>query len=112
VTRDPKDGGAALILGLLEFQRGQDAAAVSALRQAEAARPDDPLPAYYLGQALVLVGQPEHAAEAFERALRRNPARTDLLQIFQALGRAHPRAPQTEAALAGRPRLAARHPEA
>ena len=59
-----------LILGLLEFQRGQDAAAVTALRQAEAIRAEDPLPPYYLGQALVLVGQPEQAADAFERALR------------------------------------------
>ena len=69
LAKDGKDGTAAMILGLLEFQRGQDAAAVAALRQAEAARPDDPLPSYYLGQALVLVGQPEQAAEAFERAL-------------------------------------------
>src|SRR5689334_16906388 len=38
LTRDSKDGTAALILGLLEFQRGQDAAAVTALRQAEAIR--------------------------------------------------------------------------
>ena len=72
--RDPKDGTAWLILGLLEFQRGQDAAAVTALRQAETTRPDDPLPPYYLGQALVLVGQPEQAAAAFERALEAQAA--------------------------------------
>ncbi len=85
-AKDPKDGTAWLILGLLEFQRGQDAAAVAALRQAETHRPQDALPAYYLGQALVLVGQPEQAADAFERALQRKPPRNDLMEIFQALG--------------------------
>ena len=32
--------------------------------------PDDPLPSFYLGQALVLIGQPENAAEAFETRSR------------------------------------------
>ena len=98
-AKDPKDGAAWLILGLLEFQRGQDAAAVAALRQAETHRPDDPLPAYYLGQALVLVGQPEQAAEAFERALQRKPPRNDLMEIFQALGRVYQRTQKNEQAL-------------
>ena len=66
---------------------------------AEVTRSDDPLPPYYLGQALVLVGQPDAAAEAFERALARNPARSDLLEIFQALGRVHQRAQRKQEAL-------------
>ncbi len=111
VAKDRKDGTAALILGLLEFQRGQDAAAVAALRQAEADRPDDPLPAYYLGQALVLVGQPEQAAAAFERALERKPARNDLLEIFQALGRVYQRTQKTDQALAVWGRLEALFPD-
>ena len=100
-----------MILGLLEFQRGQDAAAVAALRQAEATRPDDPLPPYYLGQALVLVGQPEQAAEAFERAIRRKPARNDLLEIFQALGRVYQRTQKADQALAVWSRLEALFPD-
>ncbi len=99
LDKNPNDGTAWLILGLLEFQRGQDAAAVTALRSAEANRPDDPLPSFYLGQALVLVGQPENAAEAFERALARKPARTDLLDIFQALGRVYQRTQKNDQAL-------------
>ena len=98
LTKDPKDGAAWLILGLLEFQRGQDAAAVAAFRDAETHRPDDPLPAYYLGQALVLVGQPEQAAGAFERALQRKPARNDLLEIFQALGPSYQRIQKSDQA--------------
>ena len=58
------------------------------------------LPPYYLGQALVLVGQPDEAVGAFERALTRNPSRTDLLEIFQSLGRVHQRARRDEQALA------------
>ena len=99
VAKKPNDGTGWLILGLLEGQRGQDAAAVKALRQAETTRPDDPLPPYYLGQALVLVGQPEQAAGAFERALGRKPARNDLLEIFQALGRVYQRTQKTDQAL-------------
>lgn len=97
---DPKDGVAWMILGLVEGQRGRDAASVEALRKAEAARPEDPLPSYYVGQALVLVGQPEEAAAAFERALERKPARNDLLEIFQALGRVYQRTQKTEEAIA------------
>jgi tetratricopeptide (TPR) repeat protein len=99
LDKNPADGAAWLILGLLEFQRGQDAAAVTALTKAEATRPQDPLPSFYLGQALVLVGQPENAALAFERALVRKPARTDLLDIFQALGRVYQRTQKNDQAL-------------
>src|SRR5690348_4604827 len=99
-AKDPRDGAAWLLLGLLEAQRGRDAAAVTALRQAEATRPDDPLPPYYLGQALVLIGQPDAAAEAFERSLARKPVRADLLEIFQALGRVYQRAQHNDKALA------------
>src|SRR5262249_53552493 len=59
VARDPNDGTGWMVLGLLESQRGQDAAAIKALGRAEAARPDDPLPPFYLGQSLVLIGRPE-----------------------------------------------------
>jgi tetratricopeptide (TPR) repeat protein len=47
----------------------------------------------------LLVGQPDAAAAAFERAIERKPARTDLLDIFQALGRVYQRAQRTEQAL-------------
>ncbi|MBX6312290.1 MAG: tetratricopeptide repeat protein [Isosphaeraceae bacterium] len=99
VAQDPKDGTAWMILGLVESHRGRDAAAVAALRKAEQIRPDDPLPSYYLGQALVLIGQPDEAAQAFERALAHKPPRADLLEIFQALGRIYQRAHHTEKAL-------------
>ena len=99
LAKNPKDGAGWLILGLLEGQRGQDAAAVAALQTAETSRPDDPLPSFYLGQSLVLVGQPEQAAAAFERSLERKPARNDLLEIFQALGRVYQRTQKNDQAL-------------
>ena len=99
LAKKPHDGAGWLILGLLEGQRGQDAASVTALRQAETNRPDDPLPPYYLGQALVLVGQPDQAAAALERALERKPVRNDLLEIFQALGRVYQRTQKNDQAL-------------
>jgi len=111
VAADPDDGGSWLIIGLVEAQRGRDASAVEALRKAEATRPDDPIPSYYLGQALVLVGQPDAAADAFERALTRKPARADLLEIYQALGRVHQRAHRNDKALAVWDRLEKAFPD-
>ncbi|MDB5388547.1 MAG: tetratricopeptide repeat protein, partial [Planctomycetaceae bacterium] len=97
-AKDPKDSAAWTIVGLIESQRGRDAAAVEAFsKAADAAR--DPLPAYYLGQSLVLVGQPDRAVKAFELALSRKPVPADLLEIFQALGRVHQRAQRTAEAL-------------
>ena len=109
-AKDPKDGTAWLMLGLLESQSGRDALAVAALSKAEEFRPTDPMPAYYLGQALVLVGQPDRAAEAFERALTRSPNRADTLEIFQSLGRVHQRARRNDQALAVWARLEKRYP--
>ncbi len=108
---DPVDGAAWMILGLVESQRGRDALAVAALRKAEAARPEDALPAYYLGQSLVLVGQPDDAAQAFERALARKPNRADSLEIFQSLGRVYQRAHRNEQALAVWSRLERQFPD-
>jgi len=100
LKRDPQDGVAWTILGLVESQRGNDANAVAAFRQAQDIRPNDPLPSFYLGQALILIGQPGEAEKAFENAIGRNPQRTDLLEIFQALGRLHQRAQRYDRALA------------
>ncbi len=111
VAADPNDGASWLLIGLVEAQRGRDAAAVEAFRKAEATRADDPLPAYYLGQALVLVGRPDAAAEAFERALAKKPARADLLEIYQALGRVHQRAHRDDKALAVWDRLEKAFPD-
>jgi tetratricopeptide (TPR) repeat protein len=96
---DPKDGVSWMIIGMLESQRGRDAAAVAAFRKAEAALPDNAMPSYYLGLSLVLVGQPETAAEAFERAITRKPNRNDMLDFFQALGRVYQRSQRPEQAL-------------
>ncbi|MEX2138330.1 MAG: DUF1583 domain-containing protein [Pirellulales bacterium] len=94
------DGIAWMVLGLIESQRGRDAAAVEAFTKADESLAENAMASYYLGQSLVLVGQPEKAAEAFERAIERRPAQPDLLDIFQALGRVHQRAQRNEQALA------------
>lgn len=111
VQNSPEDGAGWMLLGLFEAHRGQDAAAVDAFRKAEQFRPDDALGSYYLGQALLLMGQPAEAVQAFERAIERNPQRTDLLEIFQQLGRVHQRAQRTEEALKVWERLEAMFPD-
>ncbi len=109
--KDPGDGEGWMLLGLVEAQRGRDASAVAAFREAERLRPGNPLAPYYLGQALVLVGQPDTAVDAFERALTRRPQRVDLLEIYQSLGRVHQRARRSDKALAVWARLEATFPD-
>src|SRR5438876_497846 len=106
-----KDGVAWMIVGLLESQRGRDAAAVAAFKQAATHLSDNAMTSYYLGQSFVLVGQPDAAAEAFERAITRRPNRNDLLDIFQALGRVYQRAQKPEQALAVWSRLERAFPD-
>ncbi|MCA9053139.1 MAG: tetratricopeptide repeat protein, partial [Planctomycetaceae bacterium] len=100
VAQQADDGIGWMLLGLVESQRGEDANAIDAFRKAEEHRPEDAMASYYLGQSLLLLGQPEQAVEAFERAIERNPPRQDLLEIFQQLGRVHQRAQREEEALA------------
>jgi tetratricopeptide (TPR) repeat protein len=102
-----RDGVAWMMIGLLEAQRGRDAAAVAAFQQAETHRSNDPLASYYLGQSQVVVGQTDAAVEALERAIAREegrrrdtPNRADLLDMFQALARVHQRAHHFEKSLA------------
>ncbi len=97
--KNEADGVAWMVVGLLESQRGKDANAVVAFKQAEKHLATNAMPGYYLGQSLILLGQPDAAAEAFERAILRKPGRTDLLDIFQALGRVYQRAQKADKAL-------------
>ena len=65
-----------MIIGLLESQRGKDANAVAAFKQAEKHLATNAMPGYYLGQSLILVGQPACRGQAFERSITRKPNRT------------------------------------
>lgn len=100
-----------MILGMLEYQRGNDADAVEALSKAESLRSTDALPAYYLGQAQIRIGDGSAAVESFERALQRKPQRADQLEIFQQLGRLHQRAQRTDEAMKVWKRLEELYPD-
>ncbi|MBX9583075.1 MAG: tetratricopeptide repeat protein, partial [Gemmataceae bacterium] len=111
-ARAAKEPGSAwMVVGLLEAQRGKDAAAVAAFEKAAAANPANPIAPFYLGQSLVLVGRPDDAAAAFEQALTRSPARNDLLDIYQALGRVYQRSQRPEKALEVWARLEKQFPD-
>src|SRR5205823_8727912 len=98
--RNPDDGAAWMVLGLLEAQRGRDGAARVAFQKAERLRPADPLASYYLGQALVLVGQSDEAAAAFDRAIGRKPTQAqDVEDVYHALALVHQRAGRADRAL-------------
>ncbi|MBS0206479.1 MAG: tetratricopeptide repeat protein [Planctomycetes bacterium] len=88
-----------MIVGLVESRLGRDADAIRAFTQAEALDATNAMASYHLGQLLVLGGEIDQAAEAFERAIERKPAAQDLLDLFQALGRTYQRAQRNDKAL-------------
>ncbi|QDU61418.1 tetratricopeptide repeat protein [Planctomycetes bacterium Pan216] len=110
VASDPADGTGWMLLGLIETRRGDDAGAIKAYRQARDLLPDNALAPYYLGQMLVLTGQGDLAAKAFEESIDRKPKRPDMVDVFQALGRVHQRAHRHEQALEVWNRLEERFP--
>ena len=90
-----KNGNLWLVVGLFAMQRGQDSQATIALEKAELLNPKDPLVSYDLGKSLVLLGQIDAAAAALQRAIDNKPARADLLEISQDLGRIYQRTTTT-----------------
>gem|GEM_PF-7003137 len=80
------DGRAAFLVGLIELQRGHDADAISALRTAEQARPDDALPSLVLSRALLLIGDLDGAVLALHSGLTKKPQRLDVLEAVLSLG--------------------------
>ncbi|MEZ6129459.1 MAG: tetratricopeptide repeat protein [Planctomycetaceae bacterium] len=99
-SRQPDaDGTAALILGMVQMRRGDDAAAAQALTIAAQQRPDDPVAAWYLGQALQDSGDSEAAAQVLQQAIDRKPAKVDLIEIYELLGRIYQRTHRKQDAL-------------
>ncbi len=88
-----------MVIGLLQLQRGEEAAAAEALVKAENSLKNNPLTAYHHGQALLLLGKNDAAALAMQRAIDLKPPRRDFLVIATQLGRLYQRAGKTEAAL-------------
>ena len=100
-TDDPDESGRHwMVVGLLQLQRGEDAEAITALEKAERQLKDNPLAAYYHGQALLLVGRNDDAGVAMQRALDLKPPRQEFLKIAGQLGRLYQRDGRTEDALA------------
>ena len=99
------DGTAWMLLGLFESQRRMDAQANLAFAEAEKIRTNDALPAYYRGQSLLRLGEPEQAIAAFEMAIERKPTRIILLELFEQLGRTHLRQKRNELAVEAWTRL-------
>ncbi len=96
----PEDGTHWMLLGLFEWQRGNDAEAIEAFTKAESLRPSDALAPFYASQSMLRIAETDQAIAALERAIAAKPDRTDLMEIFQQLGRALQRAQRTNEALA------------
>ena len=85
---DHEDAGRAwLVVGLIEASQGNAEAAQPALERADELLSKSAVASFSLGQNLMTLNRWEDAAAALERAIQRKPAPTDLLDVFQTLGR-------------------------
>ncbi|MEO1524145.1 MAG: tetratricopeptide repeat protein [Planctomycetota bacterium] len=89
-------GSREMVWGLVQLTRGRGAEAAEALAKAEEKLPNDAACSFYLGRALLAVGQTESAAAAMERAIERGPSRAEALPMFTELGRIYSRAGDQE----------------
>ena len=96
----PDPGKAAVLVGMLDVQHVQSAAAVAAFEKAVQLRAEDAVANWYLGTALVMNRQLDAAPMAFEKAIACRPAKTDLLEIYKELARTLQRSQQDAKALA------------
>jgi len=87
----PRHAAAVNILGVIELESGNLAAAVGLLERAVALAPAAPEPLYFLGLAQGRLGRPEAAADALAAALALKPdlrpALRELSRQLQSLGR-------------------------
>ncbi len=84
-------GRAWLVVGLIEATQGDAESAQVALERADELLPKSAVASFVLGQNLMTLNRWPDAAAAFERAIQRQPAPTDLLDVFQTLGRVQQR---------------------
>lgn len=88
----PEDVGRAwMVVGVIDDSRGETEAAVEAFSKAEKLLPTNAMASFALGQSLITLNRLPDAAAALERAIERKPAPTDLLEVFQTLGRVQQR---------------------
>ncbi len=84
-------GRAWLVVGLVEASQGDAESAQAAFERAEELLPKSAVASFSLGQNLMTLNRWPDAAAALERAIQRQPAPTDLLDVFQTLGRVQQR---------------------
>ena len=84
-------GRAWLVVGLVEASRGDAESAQAAFEQAEKLMPKSAVASFSLGQNLMTLNRWADAAAALERAIQKKPAPTDVLDVFQTLGRVQQR---------------------
>lgn len=87
-------GRAWLVVGLIESSQGDAESAQAALERADELLPKSAVASFSLGHNLMTLNRWPEAATALERAIQRQPAPTDLLDVFQTLGRVQQRLAQ------------------
>ncbi|MCX7420659.1 MAG: tetratricopeptide repeat protein [Planctomycetia bacterium] len=90
-TKPEEVGRTWMVVGVIDDSRGETESAVEAFGKAEKFSPSNALASFALGQSLITLNRLPDAAAALERAIERKPAPTELLDVFQTLGRVQQR---------------------
>lgn len=110
MTVGDNEGIACLLVGLIEAKRGDHRKAEAAFQLAQERRPQDATASWLLGRSLLELQRADDAATALELAIERSPQKSDLLLIYQDLGRAYRRSRQSDKANAVWQRMESKFP--
>ena len=111
VKQQPDSAADHLVLALIHERGGRVAAAHALFEKAAQLAPDDFYPEYASALLLVRQYRPDDAVKAFERALAKQPGRSQLLEVYKRLGRLHLRQGNQKQALAVWEKLAKSFPD-
>lgn len=107
---DADPANASLLLGLIELKHSESAAAISALQNAAALSPQNAMAHWSLARAYSMAHKTDDAVASLEQALKCEPARQDLLEIYKELARNLQRAQKPAEALTVWQRLESEFP--
>ena len=110
MPEDADPANASLLLGLIELKHSESDAAIVVLQNAAALDPDNAMAHWSLARAFSMAHRTDEAVASLEQALKCEPAKQDLLEIYKELARNLHRAQKPAEALQVWQRLEAEFP--
>ena len=99
LPEDADPANASLLLGLIELKHSESDAAIVALQNAAALDTDNAIAHWSLARAFSMAHRTDEAVASLEQALKCEPAKPDLMEIYKELARSRQRAQKPAEAL-------------